>query len=956
MSAAETADVVSGPAGTGSDVFVSYSRADREFAVRLTEGLRARGREAWVDWQDIPPTAEWMAEIQEAIDAADTVVVVLSPDLIRSTVCSQEIEHALEANKRIVPLLYREVDAASVPVEIAKRNWLLFGDEDGFEQALDQLVGVLDTDLEQVKFHTGMLVKAREWDTAGRPGSRLLRGSDLAAAERWLGEPGRGVEPTALQRQYVLASRQAASRRQRLLVATAVVALAIVAVLGVLALLQRNDARDQRKVAVEQRQAADEQRAAAQKQEKIAQHEARVAQSQRLAIQAETLAPTELDLALLLGVEARHLDDSVEARSGLLSALTKSPTLTGFDQRFGTSLSAMGLSSDGTTLAIGGEDGSVREWSLATGEPLSESVDTGVGFVLDTAFSPDGNVLAVAGDGGVRLLDARTLEPRTALLDDGIVEWIAFSPDGKTIASSTSDGLLQLRSVPSGRKLAPPLRVSPSRATSIAFLPGGQELVVGTAEGTAVTVDARSGTLIDAPLRVTTAGATYALAVSPDGKILASGAEDGKIVLWDRATRSRRQAPLDYHTSAVYVMAFSPDGKLLASAGDGGTIAVWDARTGARLGPPLAGRGFVSDLAFTGPRRLISAAGGEIATWDLDSYTLGQRFLPGRDSLATVALSPDGSTIAAADLHDGIVRLWDVSDRRALGPPVETGLKRVLALDWISNDRIAAAGAAEVERGKPKQGRVVTFSPGGAPSGTITTGPEAVNAADVSPSGALLATGTRSGLLTFRNMADGQPVGRPIDTQGGSLISVAFSPDGQLLATGGGTGAVTLWRVGDRRKLWTSNTASNVNAIAWLPDGKSLVGVNGVGSLVLLSADSGETLNTGDLGLGELLGVAVSEDGSQAAVSSLQGSVGLVDLPSTSLAFSLPTHSGRANGVHFVDHGHGVASVGNDGALVLSDIEPSSWDERACRLAGRTLTPEEIEQYLGTEKESPCAQ
>ena len=78
----------------GHDVFVSYSRADRERVIELTQGLAARGKRAWVDLEDIPPSAEWMAEIRSAIEAADGYLVVVSPALAGSKVCAEELEHA----------------------------------------------------------------------------------------------------------------------------------------------------------------------------------------------------------------------------------------------------------------------------------------------------------------------------------------------------------------------------------------------------------------------------------------------------------------------------------------------------------------------------------------------------------------------------------------------------------------------------------------------------------------------------------------------------------------------------------------------------------------------------------------------------------------------------------------------------------------------------------------------
>src|SRR6266496_5536991 len=106
------------------EVFFSYSRKDKEFVHRLDEALKRRGREAWVDWEDIRPTEEWMQAIYGAIEGADTFVFVLTPDSVASVVCGREIAHAAAHNKRMVPIVARDVDAAAVPEALAKLNWI----------------------------------------------------------------------------------------------------------------------------------------------------------------------------------------------------------------------------------------------------------------------------------------------------------------------------------------------------------------------------------------------------------------------------------------------------------------------------------------------------------------------------------------------------------------------------------------------------------------------------------------------------------------------------------------------------------------------------------------------------------------------------------------------------------------------------------------------------------------
>jgi hypothetical protein len=83
------------------EIFISYSRKDKDFVHRLDESLKSRGREVWVDWEDIRPTEDFMQAIYSAIEGADAFVFVLSPDSIASVVCGREIAHAVAHNKRL---------------------------------------------------------------------------------------------------------------------------------------------------------------------------------------------------------------------------------------------------------------------------------------------------------------------------------------------------------------------------------------------------------------------------------------------------------------------------------------------------------------------------------------------------------------------------------------------------------------------------------------------------------------------------------------------------------------------------------------------------------------------------------------------------------------------------------------------------------------------------------------
>jgi TIR domain len=175
-----------------SDVFISYSRVDEAFARKLHDAIEASGRAAWIDWQDIKPTAEWWRSIELGIEGANTFVFILPPDAVASKVCRDEVDHAVRHNKRVVPIVYRDVEldpTLAAHACLGKLQWLFGRDGDGFETVFRQLMDAVEMDLGYVEEHTRLLQRALEWDGTGRSDSKLLRGEELVAAERWLERP-----------------------------------------------------------------------------------------------------------------------------------------------------------------------------------------------------------------------------------------------------------------------------------------------------------------------------------------------------------------------------------------------------------------------------------------------------------------------------------------------------------------------------------------------------------------------------------------------------------------------------------------------------------------------------------------------------------------------------------------------------------------------------------------------
>lgn len=219
-----------------AQIFVSYSRKNKDFCKRLTEALKLRDYDFWVDWEGIPPTVDWMKEIEKGIEEADCFLAIVTPDWITSKVCIDELNLAVKNGKRLIPVIPGDIVWDHVPEAIAKRNFIFFTSNLDFDQQLDTLFTALNTDYDWLKIHRRLQVKALEWERENKDDGFLLRGKDLETAEQEiLVNATKDPTPTDTQRAYVLKSRQETERQNR--IRTSSLSAAVIVMVGIIAAL-----------------------------------------------------------------------------------------------------------------------------------------------------------------------------------------------------------------------------------------------------------------------------------------------------------------------------------------------------------------------------------------------------------------------------------------------------------------------------------------------------------------------------------------------------------------------------------------------------------------------------------------------------------------------------------------------------------------------------------------------
>jgi WD40 repeat protein len=666
----------------------------------LIEAFRSLEQEVWVDWESIPPAADWLEQILRGIEEADAFLFMVSPDSIGSEVCKVEIAHAAKNNKRIIPIVLRDAKPQDAPETIRKLNWTFIRETDNFEEGLAKVKTAIELDLDWLEEHRRLQIRALEWHRK-KDVSLLLRGRDLRNAEHMLGTyTAKDPIPTDLQRKYIENSRRTERNRTIALLA-GTVALIIMAVLAfttwqqsILANKNADKAREQEVIAVQkadeaetarakeavQRQIAETAQAKESVQRQIAEQRKIEAEAQRSAARAQIFQarPGELYTSTLLAIDSMRRNPSEEAEQILRSNIVMLPRpVIQFSQA--DKINSLAFNRDRSSFVTGSADGTACAWRIQ--DTVSKIFCTAADqpAVNAVAFNADGSLIAMGDQAGlVQILDSQTgevlhayqrIQPRIKTIEfvdlkaknspasytalKTPVRQISFHPtSAQQVVVAYDDGQLPVFNVITGN-IGSPLFTG-YRINVMSFSPTGTWIVAGSESGNvSIWRYGSNDNFSGAAHR----GGVLALAFSSKENKLATGGNDSAAVM---SLSSKKQLFEIPNQTLVRDLAFSPDGATLVTASADRRVRIWDATSGVEK-LSMSQDGSVSDVVFSANGEWLASTGEDRTVRVWDAETGAQIFeIPLKASGSQLAFCNDDQWLVSTDAS-GAIEIWDIS-------------------------------------------------------------------------------------------------------------------------------------------------------------------------------------------------------------------------------------------------------------------------------------------------------
>jgi WD40 repeat protein len=533
--------------------------------------------------------------------------------------------------------------------------------------------------------------------------------------------------------------------------------------------------------------------------------------------------------------------------------------------------------------------------------------------VLSVAFSPNGKTIATgSSDGTAKLWNLEGQKLKTLSGHCNCVSSIAFSPDSKILATGSDDGTVKLWNL-EGQELKT-LSGHSDIVRSIAFSPDGKTIATGSGDNTV-----RLWNLEGQVLQTFNGhcSSIHSITFSPNGKTIATASSDKTVKLW--SLEGQVLKTLTDNSEGVTSVAFSPDGKTIATGRDNGTVKLWNLE-GHELKTLRGHSNWVSSVAFSPNGKTIATASYDktVKLRNLEGEEL--KTLKGHTSFVLSAVfSPDGKTIATAS-DDKTVKLWNLEGRELKTLSYHSFI--ITSFAFSPNGKTIATGNYD------KTAKLWNLE--GQELKTLSGHGSVITSVAFSPDGKTIATGNYDKTAKLWNL-EGQEL-KTLSGHGSVVTSVAFSPDSQTIATRSRDNTVKLWNLEGQElktlKLWNlegrelktfSGHSSWVWSIAFSPDGKTIAARSSDNTVKLWNLE-GRELKTFSGHISSVNSVAFSPDGKTIATASSDRTMKLWNLEGRELK-TFSGHSDWVTSVAFNPDGKIIATGSSDKTVKLWNLE-----------------------------------
>ena len=549
-------------------------------------------------------------------------------------------------------------------------------------------------------------------------------------------------------------------------------------------------------------------------------------------------------------------------------------------------------------------------------EPLARY---GFGSLNAAALSPDGRLLATAGNGDIVLWDTLTSTALRPIPGPGFtVDSLAFSPDGARLAGSGAQSTFaHVWDLKTG-SVSLTLSGSSHGIACVAFSPDGARIATGGYDFSVRVWDAGTGQVLRT---LWGASANRAVAFSPDGAMLLSGEENGDVRVWNPATGAMLRT-FSAHPNTILSIAFSPGGDKFLTAGNETCTRVWDTATGQMLRTFWGFGSSVRHASFSpdGARIATASASGAVMIWDLTSDLKRQVLYEHTGPAFYAAFTPDGKRLWTAG-EDNTLRQWDFHEN-VFSLRKLPAYPHAVSADWT---KALTREAYDWTVSNLQTGDLITTL-------RVESGNWTVSAAAFTPDGNGLLMRWMHGAVLYSTQT-GNPI-RSFPEAGdpgmGFYRTIAFSRDGKQVWMARHEGDVLLWDVETGVKLREysgEGVSAFLYSLAVSPDGTRLVVGTRTGLLYVWNAASGALIKS-FLAYpwsnwdweSQILDVAYSPDGTKILTCGLNGYARLWDAATLEPVLTFRTLAESPQGVAFSPDG-GRVLVGSGSGAALFDAQ-----------------------------------